>query len=248
MSRLSKHRVLISVIFSCVVALAALVCIGFFAERGNGRWFTLSPVTLSVIMVAITIAPFLVTVALAIGGRRKVFSFSPLLGVGLAVLSLVIPFKLARVVFYSWAQSRHLLSQNVPALQFETLDIDGKPRNLADHQGDVVVVNVWATWCGNCRAEMPRLDKLYREHQAEGFALYGLSDEDAATQRKCLAQIPVSYPLLTYNGRVPRFYKEIGSLPATFVIDRRGLLQPVKDNSFGELEKTVATLLQESPR
>lgn len=50
---------------------------------------------------------------------------------------------------------------------------------------------------------MPKLDQLYREHKNQGFLVFGLSEEDPATQRKGLAKIPVTYPLLTYDGQIP---------------------------------------------
>jgi thiol-disulfide isomerase/thioredoxin len=52
-----------------------------------------------------------------------------------------------------------LTLQNVPAPAFSTLDLDGVNRSLSEQKGKVVLVNVWATWCGYCRAEMPELDE-----------------------------------------------------------------------------------------
>jgi cytochrome c biogenesis protein CcmG, thiol:disulfide interchange protein DsbE len=139
--------------------------------------------------------------------------------------------------------------QNVPAPAFSTLDLDGVNQSLSEQKGRVVLVNVWATWCTSCRAEMPELDKLYREHKAEGLVVFGLSDEDAATQRKCREKIPVSYPLLTYKGQIPALYRQVAAYPTTFVIDRQGKLQRgvEGEGSFGELRATAVSLLRSGP-
>ena len=65
-----------------------------------------------------------------------------------------------------------------------------------------VIVNIWATWCGPCRDEMPKLDQLYRERKDQGLMVFGISDEDVPTQRKFVQQIPITYPLLTISGKV----------------------------------------------
>jgi len=91
-----------------------------------------------------------------------------------------------------------------------TLDLSGKTHHLRDQKGKVVLVNIWATWCGPCRAEMPRLDWLYQERKEQGLMVFGLSHEDVDVQRKFLEQVPVSYPLLTIKGNVPNLYRDIG--------------------------------------
>ncbi len=94
---------------------------------------------------------------------------------------------------------------------------------------------------------MPKLDRLYREHKGEGLIVFGLSGEDAAVQRKCLYQVPVSYPLLTYKGEVPAFYRNIAVYSAIFLIDRRGRLQPAPSQPFEKIEAAVVTLLKGGP-
>lgn len=108
-----------------------------------------------------------------------------------------------------------------------------------------MLVNVWATWCGPCRAEMPKLDTLYGMRKAQGFIVFGLSDEDINTQRRYLEQVPVSYPLLIVSGGVPTFYRDIARYPAMFLIDRQGRLQPAPtpDQPFAKVEAAVDTLL-----
>jgi cytochrome c biogenesis protein CcmG/thiol:disulfide interchange protein DsbE len=120
---------------------------------------------------------------------------------------------------------------------------------LADNEGKVVLVNIWATWCAPCRAEMPKLDQLYRKRESQGFIVFGISDEEIATQRKYLQEVSVSYPLLTLSGTVPNLYKDIARYPANFLIDRQGNLQPAPDpgKPFEQLATAVDALLSEKP-
>ena len=145
-----------------------------------------------------------------------------------------------------WKQQRNLAMQGVPAPSFDTLDLDGKPQRLADHKAQVVVVNIWATWCGPCRAEMPKLDRLYQEHKNDGLAVFGISSEDADLQRRFHSLVPVTYPLLTTSGQVPSLYRDIARYPATFLIDRQGRLQPAPgpDQPFEQLQEQVERLLK----
>jgi thiol-disulfide isomerase/thioredoxin len=116
---------------------------------------------------------------------------------------------------------------------------------LADQKGKVVLVNIGATWCAPCRAEMPRLDRLYQERKDQGLIVFGFSDEDVNVQRKYVEQVPVRYPLLTPSGEVPKLYRDIARYPAIFLIDRRGRLQPAPgpDQPFEKLEAAVVALL-----
>ena len=109
----------------------------------------------------------------------------------------------------------------------------------------VVLVNIWATWCGPCRSEMPKLDHLYRERKERGLVVFGISDEDVEVQQKYLQRVPVNYPLLTVKGTVPSLYRDIARYPAFFLIDRSGRLQPAPgpDQPFDKLEAVVETLL-----
>jgi thiol-disulfide isomerase/thioredoxin len=137
--------------------------------------------------------------------------------------------------------------RDVPAPTFETVDLNGNLQRLADHKGQVVVVNIWATWCVPCRSEMPKLDALYQEYKDQGLVVFGISSEDVDLQRRFLQFVPVTYPLLTVRGQVPNLYRDIARYPAIFLIDRQGRLQPAPgpDQPFEEVQAAVVHLLKD---
>ncbi|MGA7138337.1 MAG: TlpA disulfide reductase family protein [Terriglobales bacterium] len=245
MTKLSNYRVLISGIVSPLAAffLYALVyatLTAISADREKDWLFRLSLSTLAMTL------PLLVTLALTTKDwRQHALSLSAKVGVALAILSLGLAWKPVHDGILRSKQSRNQALRDVAAPAFDTLDVFGKRQRLENHKGEVVLVSIWATWCGPCRAEMPRIDRLYRERKDQGFAVFGLSDEDVNVHRKYLEQVPVSYPLLTVSAGVPKLYREIVRYPALFLIDRKGRLQPAPgpDQPFEKLEATVGVLL-----
>jgi peroxiredoxin len=245
MSELSKHRVLVCGILSPLAALLFHVLVygtltRFSADREKDWLFRLSLSTL-----AMTV-PFFVTLALAMRDRREhTLSLSGKIGLVLAILSLGLAWHPVSDGITRSKQSRNLAMHDVAAPPFDTVDILGKTQRLADHKGDVVLVNIWASWCVPCRSEMPKLDRLYQQRKQQGFVVFGLSDEGVDQQRKFVEQVPVSYPLLTLTGEVPNLYRDIARYPAIFLIDRQGRLQPAPgpDQPFEKVEAAVEALL-----
>ena len=246
MTRLSKYRVLISGILSPFAAVILYVLVysvltRFSTDLEKDWLFRLS---LSTLVMAV---PFLITLTFAVKDRsRNALQMSGKIGLAIAILSLGLAWKPVSDGIARSKQSRNMAMRDVPAPPFDTLDLSGKTERLEDHQGQVVLVNIWATWCVPCREEMPKLDRLYRDRQQEGFIVFGLSDEDVDVQRKFLQQVPVTYPLLTLKGKVPNIYQDIARYPAIFLIDRRGRLQPAPgpDQPFEKVEAAVDALLK----
>jgi thiol-disulfide isomerase/thioredoxin len=245
MSKLSKYRVLMLGILSPLAArilymLVYTTLTRFSADLEKDWLFRLSLSTL-----AMTV-PFLVTLALAINDRRRqTLSRSAKVGLAIAILSLGLAWRPVSDGITRSKQSRNQAMRNVAAPPFETVDILGKTQRLRDHKGEVVLVNIWATWCVPCRNEMPKLDRLYQRRKPQGFIVFGLSDEGINAQRMFWEQVPVSYPLLTLKGKVPSFYRDIARYPAIFLIDRQGRLQPAPgpDQPFEKIEAAVDALL-----
>lgn len=243
--KLSKHRVLLSGVLSPVLALILYALVygtltRYSADLEKDWLFRLSLST-----TAMTI-PFFATIAFAMKARHTgAFSRSAKMGLLLAILSLGLTASPIRDGLLRAKQTRNMAIHDVAAPLFDTMDINGNAERLSDQAGKVVLVNIWATWCGPCRSEMPKLDHLYRERKDKGLVVFGISDEDVGVQRKYLQQVPVSYPLLTVKGTVPGLYRDIARYPAIFLIDRSGRLQPGPgpDQSFEKLEAVVEALL-----
>jgi peroxiredoxin len=250
MTRTSKYRVLIAGILSPIAAVVLYVLVYSVLTRFSSDLEKDWLFRLSLSTVGMTL-PFLLTLTLAVKDRnRDALHMSGKVGLAIAILSLGLAWKPVSDGIARSKQSRNLAMRDVPAPPFDTLDLSGKTERLEDHRGQVVLVNIWATWCVPCREEMPKLDRLYRDRQQQGLMVFGLSDEGVDVQQKFLQQVPVTYPLLTLNGKVPDIYQDIARYPAMFLIDRRGRLQPAPgpDQPFEKVEAAVDALLKNGPQ
>jgi peroxiredoxin len=111
-----------------------------------------------------------------------------------------------------------------PAPDFELADAQGTMHRLSEFRGNVVVMNFWATWCGECVGEMPSLDGLYEQMKSDGLVVLGISINRNWDDISGMKQ-HVSYPLLLDNkGDV--FVKKytMTRLPVTIIIDRNGVI------------------------
>lgn len=136
---------------------------------------------------------------------------------------------------------------NYPAPELTLTDVNGKEHTLAAYRGWVVLVNLWATWCPPCKAEMPTLNTYYKDHAAQGFTILAVNDGDAAGDVAAFAQsYGLSFPVLvdpTYIATQQAF--KTRSLPSSFVIDGEGIvrLRWVGEIDRATLEEYVTPLL-----
>lgn len=115
-----------------------------------------------------------------------------------------------------------------PAPAYTAQQMNGTPVSLADHRGEVLLLNVWATWCKPCRQEIPALDSLQREFGRRGFRVAGVSIDvisDTAAIVGFARDLGASYTLwLDPDDKVSSTFRAIG-VPSTYLIDRNGVLR-----------------------
>jgi peroxiredoxin len=109
------------------------------------------------------------------------------------------------------------------APDFTVSGLDGRPVSLAALRGRVVLLNFWASWCLECRPEMPALERLHRQFGPSGLAVVGINArESRESVRRFAAELGVTFPLgLDPAGLVQSNYGVVG-LPTTILIARNG--------------------------
>ncbi len=119
-----------------------------------------------------------------------------------------------------------LLGKSVPAPNFTLPGLDGHKVSLADYKGKVVLLNIWATWCAPCVAEMPSMEKLYQELKDEGFELLAVSVDETGTEAVApfMKKHKLGFPvLLDTVGDIKSLY-QVNGIPESFIIDKNGII------------------------
>lgn len=102
------------------------------------------------------------------------------------------------------------------------------PRTLEDYAGDVVLLNIWATWCGPCREEMPAIERLHRAFGPRGLKVLAVSIDgngDEQAIRSFVREYGLTFGILhDPEGEIQRIYRTTG-VPETFVIARDGIIR-----------------------
>lgn len=114
-----------------------------------------------------------------------------------------------------------------PILDAENKAASGSPIKLANYSGKVLLLNLWATWCGPCRMETPELVKLHKEFQSRGVEMIGLSTEDPEASSEAVSDFVREYNVDYQIGWATREVAQTlmqgrTSIPQSFVIARDG--------------------------
>ena len=140
-------------------------------------------------------------------------------------------------------------ADRIAAPAFTGTTLDGAPISSADFPGDVLVVNVWASWCGPCRAEAPTLERLSGQFAGKGVQFIGLNTRDSDTSaRSFVSNFGITYPnVIDREGLIQLGYRESlppQAIPSTLVIDSAGrvaarVLGEVSESSLRGVIETV---------
>lgn len=104
-------------------------------------------------------------------------------------------------------------------------DINGKKVDLGDLKGKVIFLNFWATWCPPCRAEMPSINKLFKQfqHDQQIVFIFADADGDLPKSTKFMRNRKYEMPVFKVTSSIPEQIFS-GSLPTTIIFDKQGRL------------------------
>ena len=168
------------------------------------------------------------------------------------------PWNVITLVIFLWAAPR--LLPHVGALvgiesggslvpSYSVVTLEGEPVSEESLRGEVVLVNVWATWCAPCRVEMPLLQAMHERHAPRGFTLLGLSVDRTGPEgvRAFLEERGITYPVAIVGSDVERAFGGVQGYPTSFLLDRQGVIRHAVMGPLGPatLELAVRRLLDE---
>jgi cytochrome c biogenesis protein CcmG/thiol:disulfide interchange protein DsbE len=140
-------------------------------------------------------------------------------------------------IFVSADQSGASTSGKIPAPQqgflapdFELKTPKGETIKLSDLRGQAVLVNLWASWCPPCRAEMETIEKIYQEYQDQGFTVLAVNmtyQDEPLEVMPFVSEHGLTFPiLLDETGEMAKAY-QLKSLPSSYFINREGTITEI---------------------
>ena len=117
-----------------------------------------------------------------------------------------------------------------PAPDFSLKTAAGETFTLSELKGQAILVNIWATWCPPCEAEMPAIEKMYNEYKDRGFVVLAVNStyqDDPFNIAPFTEEHGLTFPiLLDETSDVSRAY-QVRSLPSSYFINRQGIISEV---------------------
>lgn len=132
---------------------------------------------------------------------------------------------------------KELIGQRRP--DFELNDFADRPVPISRYDGQVVLINFWASWCPPCRKEIPEFIDVYNLYHSEGFEIIGIAIDDKRDAEEFIKKIPsLDYPqLIGFDDAIEvakQFGNRTGNLPYSVLLDRQGIIRAVR---AGKLDK-----------
>lgn len=138
-----------------------------------------------------------------------------------------------------------LVGESAPV--FPLRDDRGVPVSLDQYRGRVVLMNLWASWCPPCRAEMPDLQRLETDYARSGVAIVGVNEGESPQRARAFADaLGIRFPIwIDGSQRYGRTYAALG-LPTTVILDRRGIVARGFDGAltFAQMDSAIAPLVR----
>ena len=174
--------------------------------------------------------------------------------VGLAVAGLA-----SGYVFNNWqheqklAETKITTSKETPVSNvrplFKLKDLEDKVRDIKEWDGQVLMINFWATWCPPCRREMPAFIELQEKYQDKGFTIIGIALDEKQAVIDFTDPMGMNYPILLAEQEgitlAKAYGNNLGVLPFTVIVDRKGNIihRQRSELTFEQVEGMIKPLL-----
>ena len=133
------------------------------------------------------------------------------------------------------------------APEFETKTLDGDDVKLADYRGQVVLLNVWATWCDPCIRELPELARMHEQLEDKGFTVIGLNTDvrnKLGAVRTMVVHHKLPFPVwVDFESKSQVVFKTRG-YPTSFLIDRQGNVRWKREGEILENDPELGAMLE----
>lgn len=136
-------------------------------------------------------------------------------------------------------------------LQNEIKDLEGNTFKIEDKKGKVVLLNLWATWCGPCREEMPELIALEDKYKDKGFEVIGLNTDDESVEdvRAFAEKMKLNYRLAYADGKLMNEFIKVtrlAAIPQTIIINRAGQMTYAKGGGGPRVIKQIKEAVEKT--
>ena len=134
---------------------------------------------------------------------------------------------------------------------FTLTDVEGEKHSIGKWDGQVLIVNFWATWCPPCRREIPAFIALQEKYEGKGFTIVGVALDSQQAAIDYVDPMGINYPILvgeTEGIAISQEYgNKLGVLPYTVIVDRKGIIRHTlaREVHLDEAEKLISPLLAE---
>lgn len=191
------------------------------------------------VMGGLFTALFLIWRTRASGLKQTLFSVAGGFGVGSVILATLLLVSSMDGGEIKATSDNSVLDIGDQVPDFNLNDLQAKSVSFSDYNGDLIVLNFWATWCAPCRREMPTLNKFYMDNKNSGVTVVGINvGEDRTTVASYIRESGILYPILIdspfASSTTDELLTKFGGigLPTTLIIDRNG---KIRDRYVGEL-------------
>ncbi len=145
----------------------------------------------------------------------------------IAIIAFAVIVAIAVGVYYIYqSQKPEPVVEGDVAPDFTLPLLDGGEDSLSNHKGEVVLLNIWATWCGPCRQEMPYMQDFYESMEGKPFVILAASQDRKGEEevRPFVNEFGLTFPILLDQDKEVGDLYQTDKFPESYIIDKDGII------------------------